>query len=231
MDDGSTDDFASKISPLKKEKNLQIVTNDTNQGRSVARNKAIDQVQTEYLYFLDSDDMLINNWPFLMEKGISLFTSAQSQLISTVTFNLNNKGSSCTRFSGLYHYSDMAVQHRKFLCTSSNALHRTKYLKGLAFDPELSLAEDVKFWMQLEGNGYCFYHIPETIARYSPCIANNIDTFKMLQCYTHIIPATLQQQQLIYNLSINAMMQSRLRYSVCKSRLLSMAWFLWRCLQ
>ena len=61
VDDGSTDN-SGKICDEYKEKDTRIkVIHQENQGVSVARNRGIEAAKGEYIYFVDSDDYLINN--------------------------------------------------------------------------------------------------------------------------------------------------------------------------
>lgn len=58
IDDGSTDRSPSVIRKLADtDSRIQIYT-QTNQGVSAARNKGLEYVKGEFIYFLDSDDLL-----------------------------------------------------------------------------------------------------------------------------------------------------------------------------
>lgn len=57
VDDGSTDGSAEYIEKaIEGDKRFVLIKNDTNQGPSVARNKALDLSKTEYVGFFDIDD-------------------------------------------------------------------------------------------------------------------------------------------------------------------------------
>lgn len=61
IDDGSTDRSPSVIRKLADtDSRIQIYT-QTNQGVSAARNKGLEYVKGEFIYFLDSDDLLEKN--------------------------------------------------------------------------------------------------------------------------------------------------------------------------
>ena len=58
VDDGSTDKSLSIVEKLgDTDKRIQIYT-QANQGQSIARNRGISHAHGEYIYFMDSDDLL-----------------------------------------------------------------------------------------------------------------------------------------------------------------------------
>ena len=59
IDDCSTDGSFECLQDITKTyENVRILKNDQNSGISYTRNRLIDQAQGEYLWFIDSDDML-----------------------------------------------------------------------------------------------------------------------------------------------------------------------------
>ena len=69
VNDGTPDKSMEKIADIiKKHNNIQII-NQPNQGPSIARNKGIQKATGKYLYFIDSDDKLIDNsLPYIIDK-------------------------------------------------------------------------------------------------------------------------------------------------------------------
>ena len=63
VDDGSTDDSLKIINSLSNDiANIDIIiVQQENLGQSVARNRGIDRARGNYIYFLDSDDLLVHN--------------------------------------------------------------------------------------------------------------------------------------------------------------------------
>jgi glycosyltransferase involved in cell wall biosynthesis len=61
VNDGSTDHSASVLKELVSQDNRIQIYTQQNQGQSVARNKAMEYACGEYLYFMDSDDLLDEN--------------------------------------------------------------------------------------------------------------------------------------------------------------------------
>lgn len=61
INDGSTDNSLSVIEKLAREDNRIQYFSQPNQGQSIARNVGIEKAGGEYLYFMDSDDILEKN--------------------------------------------------------------------------------------------------------------------------------------------------------------------------
>lgn len=60
IDDGSTDNSLSILEDFKKKHPEMIVVSQKNEGPGSARNKGIELAKGEFIYFMDSDDCLIN---------------------------------------------------------------------------------------------------------------------------------------------------------------------------
>ena len=62
VDDCSTDKSLAIIrSFVKKYNNIKIICNNKNEGVSVCRNKGLSKAVGKYIFFLDSDDYLLND--------------------------------------------------------------------------------------------------------------------------------------------------------------------------
>ena len=59
VDDGSTDDSLAKLQQMENDDNRIVVIHQDNQGQSVARNTAMKYAHGKYVYFMDSDDVII----------------------------------------------------------------------------------------------------------------------------------------------------------------------------
>ena len=57
VDDGSTDDSLSLLSPLASDARLRIIPT-TNRGVAAARNRGLDEAKGDFILFLDADDAL-----------------------------------------------------------------------------------------------------------------------------------------------------------------------------
>ncbi|MCC8358744.1 glycosyltransferase family 2 protein [Salinimicrobium sediminilitoris] len=61
VDDGSTDDTEKQISPFLEDDRIKYIK-QKNQGVTVARNKGASVTTGEFICFLDSDDVVSENW-------------------------------------------------------------------------------------------------------------------------------------------------------------------------
>lgn len=61
VDDGSSDGSLSILEDYEKKDNRIVVIHKENGGQSTARNKGIEYAAGEFLYFMDSDDMLVKD--------------------------------------------------------------------------------------------------------------------------------------------------------------------------
>lgn len=84
INDGSTDNSLDICRNTVRNKNINYkIINQENSGVSVARNKGITEASGEYLYFLDADDYIENNF---CEVIINTFTKYD---IDMIMFNYN----------------------------------------------------------------------------------------------------------------------------------------------
>lgn len=60
IDDASTDDSARMIDLMAKDSRIKLVSNETNKGANYSRNLGLRMSESEYVMFLDGDDLLIN---------------------------------------------------------------------------------------------------------------------------------------------------------------------------
>ena len=62
IDDASTDETRGVVEEyLQKYDNIKMVINEQNRGQAYARNRGIEIAQGKYIWFVDSDDYIINN--------------------------------------------------------------------------------------------------------------------------------------------------------------------------
>lgn len=61
VDDGSTDDSLTKLQQMASEDSRIVVVHQNNQGQSVARNTAMKYAHGQYIYYMDSDDIMRSN--------------------------------------------------------------------------------------------------------------------------------------------------------------------------
>ena len=106
IDDGSQDDSITKIRQLQcthpRGNQIRIISHQHNQGVAEARNTIISKAKGEYLYFMDSDDIIVSN-------TIELLMSYIKKYGADIVFGSYEK----TELNGekiLYQYPDTIYQ-------------------------------------------------------------------------------------------------------------------------
>ena len=88
INDGSTDNSYEIIKEFKKLSKWKILQTK-NQGLGLTRNYGKSLAKSEYIYFLDSDDMLENNFVYEIKKTINLYNKPDIILFSGKIFSNN----------------------------------------------------------------------------------------------------------------------------------------------
>lgn len=88
IDDGSTDQTLEICKNLaQNEPRIKLLTAE-HSGVSAARNKGIDMAQGEYVFFLDSDDVI---HPLLLEALVEGLKNSDAAIAGTQTFNITER--------------------------------------------------------------------------------------------------------------------------------------------
>jgi len=142
INDGSTDGGEKLLHSYLSDR-IQLI-NQVNQGVSAARNKGIKQAKFPYIAFLDADDQwhplylesiirAIETHPQVKVFGTSYTTLELSEVIET------EGGTSDLIFK---NYFNQAIRNTYFF-TSATVYSREIFEKGISFNPNLSLGEDL----------------------------------------------------------------------------------------
>jgi len=86
INDGSTDKSFNIVNEFNKSKNWKIF-NTVNRGLGLTRNYGKSLTKSEYVYFLDSDDILENNFIYEIKKLINLYKKPDILLFSGKVFS------------------------------------------------------------------------------------------------------------------------------------------------
>lgn len=160
VNDGSTDDSVSVISPyLQKHKNIKLI-NQKNQGVVAARNNAIRQAQGQYIYPLDADDKIEKT---MFEKSIKAIEQGKGDIITTRVYMFGQKEG--------YKYLPKPSRTNMscFNCLVNAALFRkSDFDKTTGYDEKFNLGiEDYDLWLNMV---FChnlkIYRIPEVLFFY-----------------------------------------------------------------
>ncbi len=160
INDGSTDrsgDILAKYA--KKDKRIRVIT-QTNKGVVASRNIAIKDATGEYIYTLDSDDIIDST---TLEKSYNAIMAGKGDIITTRV--------------GLFgdQHGEMFLQTpTKFNMAQGNCLvnaalfSKAIFIKSGGFDTKFRAGiEDYDFWLNLVYNHNCkIYRIPEILFFY-----------------------------------------------------------------
>jgi Glycosyl transferase family 2 len=175
VDDGSTDDTRSAVESYRKQHSLDdtkcIYIYQKNQGKSAALNRGLESVHSEWIAFLDSDDVwlpqkLALQWKTLKEFGNAYgacFTDARyvnNPAIKKTVFQ--RVGRVCTTPSAaLTDAIDLILEDRFGIPIQSVVMRTNLFPKTGGFDLHLRIAEDQDFIYRLaQATSLCFVNEP-----------------------------------------------------------------------
>jgi len=90
INDGSTDNSYNIINKFADLKGFKILQTE-NQGLGLTRNYGISLSKSDYIYFLDADDVIENNFIYEMRKSINQYNKPDMILFSGKTFSNQNE--------------------------------------------------------------------------------------------------------------------------------------------
>lgn len=141
VNDGSTDATRMTLTEYKKElciDNLQIIS-QANAGPSAARNLGIELARGEYVAFLDSDDLWMQN---KVQAQMQVFITQTSAKIVGSTFR--RKG----RPEEISEVSVRKLVYHNYFATSAVMCHKCVF-NTLRFNEEQKYSEDYRLWMEV----------------------------------------------------------------------------------
>lgn len=146
LDDASTDGTAEVArSVAAREKRIRLVVNQRNLGQFGNRNRAIQLVETPYLKYHDSDDLM---YPYCIDTMMRLLRAAPE-----AGFALSSgwawPGGPCPMLlTPRMSYQREFLGLGMFFCGPSGALFRTEVLRKLGGFPDRGVASDYCFWLK-----------------------------------------------------------------------------------
>lgn len=146
LDDASTDGTAEVArSYTARDARIRLVVNDENLGQFGNRNRAIELVETTYLKYHDSDDLM---YPYCLETMMRLLR-AEPEAGFALSAGWAWPGGPCPMLSTpRMSYQREFLGQGMFYCGPSGALFRTDFLKQLGGFPDRGVASDYCFWLK-----------------------------------------------------------------------------------
>ena len=173
--DASTDDSAKIIEKyIKIDNRIKLITHKENQGLSISRNDGIEIASGEYIFFLDSDD-------YIMENVLTiLYHKIKSANADVLYFGYEehsvNSQNDIKRYSHKSIYPKVEDGH-DFFCraikegnacvTSWSAIYRNQFLKenNINFKPHI-IHEDNLFYYEVLMKAKCVTSVDDACYNY-----------------------------------------------------------------
>ena len=180
VDDGSSDNVAEWVSVLT-DGRIKLVS-QANQGISGARNTGIQHARSEYLAFLDGDDL----WePTKLEQQVAVL-AAQPEvgLVHTYVELVEQDGSRTNRVVKENASGNVLAQvlvKNPIVTGSVPMVRHNCFEKVGVFDPDLSFSEDWEMWARIAAN-YQFAVVKQPLTLY------RVHAASASSKYQHLIP-------------------------------------------
>lgn len=152
VNDGSIDNTATILDNYKNDKRFNII-HILNSGVSVARNEALQLVDTDYITFIDSDDYVDKNY---LQDLIGGFVDEDIDMVATDRKYLNEDLSPLVTLHcdlGIYSASDginMLLDENGPQGYITGKIFKTNIIKesNMGLDPNIHVGEDLIFCIQ-----------------------------------------------------------------------------------
>ena len=149
VDDGSEDNTRQVVVSFD-DPRIQYVRNGTNQGRPITRNRAIRETQTEYILWLDDDDLLENS---IVDRYMRLLE--QDPTIDILYCNLQLFENESGKDLALFEAKDWSASREGLLeslvkgvgiTNLGSCVRKSLYEKTGFYDEDFLRAQDYEFW-------------------------------------------------------------------------------------
>lgn len=147
VDDGSTDDMTALKNKVKDYDNLKLFTQKKNAGPAAARNRGIKESTGEYIAFLDSDDLFMQD---KLEKQLA--SMAKYNPTISYTAYLKHEGDRETLMSdpGLTGIVVPRIISNCTIATPTVVIKKDLLTeKNIFFNENIRIAEDTCFWLEI----------------------------------------------------------------------------------
>ena len=152
VDDGSTDDTKKEVSTIND--NRVSYYKIKNGERGAARNYGANKAKGDYVYFLDSDDIL---YPSHLETAIQFIKDNETPPIFFLKYEITNMDGSKTQIPFLQGSLNEMLLTKGNILSCHGVFLKRKIAIEHPFNPDRQLAgsEDYELWVRLA----CYYEI------------------------------------------------------------------------
>jgi len=159
IDDGSTDGSGKLCDEYAKKDSRVKVIHKENGGVSSARNRGLDIAQGEYITFIDGDDFVAENYvralyENLKENGSDLafckYAFFNDNAVKASTESFPDKISVDINSEVFFQFFSRFISWKKNIMGSScRILYRREVITNIRFNPQINIAEDLLFVLQV----------------------------------------------------------------------------------
>ena len=163
VDDCSPDNTAEIVMEhAKSDGRIRYIKQERNQGVAAARNRGVQEARSEWIAFLDSDDVWQSD---KLERQFALQTSAGADLIYAAAWCMD----SADRLTGRIFFAPKSVDYKSLLkgndIVCSSVLVRREWMLKYPMERR-DLHEDYLCWLRLLKDGCIAAGIEEPMVRY-----------------------------------------------------------------
>lgn len=163
IDDGSNDDTFRVISEFGEiDSRIKPQRNKKNMGVSATRNKGIEMASSEWIAFLDSDDMWV---PSKLEKQLKMTRNNSIDFVFTGVSYINEKGEF---YRGIFEVPEKVTYEKlrnQNVISCSSVLIKKQYLENIKMERD-DIHEDYAVWLRILRSGITAYSINEPLLIY-----------------------------------------------------------------
>lgn len=178
VDDGSTDHGIEKLAGIQ-DPRMKIIRQE-NQGVSVARNTGISAARSEFVAFLDADDMWCPDYLQQIEQltekytQADIFVTAYNILMASDVIHYSNEEDTDT--SGVHNYWLSLKNGYDFVWTSATVIRRKAILDVGGFRPGERIGQDLDLWARVAQNNPVVAYTNKRCVNYNRNAENNART-------------------------------------------------------
>ncbi len=154
VNDGSTDKTGILADQFAAENHIAKVVHITNSGVSNARNIGLQSSSSEFVAFLDADDL----WePFFLETCLQMLKEQPASAVYTEAICISESGTkldSLITACNIHRPQDILYWREGYVVTPSAAVFKSSVVKALdgPFDTNISTAADQDFAVRISAN-------------------------------------------------------------------------------
>jgi len=146
VDDGSSDGSVDVARTYEKlDRRVRVVVNETNLGQFPNRNRAIGLVDSPFLKYHDSDDLM---YPHCLATMVELLDAVPEAGLALSAGRYWPGGPCPMLLTPALAYEREYLGGGLFFCSPSGALFRTEALRELGGFPHRGVASDYCFWLK-----------------------------------------------------------------------------------